>query len=81
MTAAKQAITSNNTFGSVGFTRFFPHAMLTRDPKILSLLEDFKAQLRTNYGLPLNPSLQRVFDQLKATLPELGFLNTSGKII
>ena len=40
--------------------------MLTRDPKFLSLLEDFKAQLRTDYGFPLNPSLGKVFDQLKA---------------
>ena len=40
--------------------------MLTREPKFLSLLEDFKAQLRTDYGFPLNPSLGKVFDQLKA---------------
>ena len=55
--------------------------MLTRDPKFLSLLEDFKSQLRTEYGFPLNPSLGKVFDQLKATLPEKVPLSKSSYLL
>ena len=60
MTDLKQAITSNNLFGSIAFTLFLPHLALMNDKNKLYQLEFFKLQLATNDGLPLNPDLQRV---------------------
>merc|ERR1711970_1101790 len=55
LTAAKQAITSNNFLGSVGFVNFFPHCAFMKKSKELSQFEDFKSHLGTHRGIPLNP--------------------------
>ena len=62
LTAAKQAITSNNFLGSVGFINFLPHCALTLNSKLLSQFEDFKSHLGTKRGIPLNPDLNKIID-------------------
>jgi len=62
LTDLKQAITSNNVFGSLAFTLFLPHQAYTSDPKKLYQLEYFKLQLATVDGIPLNPDLARVMN-------------------
>lgn len=60
LTDLKQAITSNNVFGSLAFTLFLPHTALTSDNRKLYQLEYFKLQLAVEDGIPLNPDLERV---------------------
>ena len=65
LTDLKQAITSNNVFGSLAFTLFLPHSALLSDAKKLYDVEWFKLQLATEGGCPLNPDLERVMAKFK----------------